>query len=93
MAIIIFIVIGAVAIAGAMWFVFRGRRLTRGKGAGELSFRWRYIIFPLAILLLSIILSASFYHRLSAEVAYHFSFSYELNIFLNNIWRAACKSL
>jgi len=37
-----------------------------------LSFRWNYIIFPVAILLLSIFLSAYFYHLLPAEVAYHF---------------------
>jgi len=37
-----------------------------------LPFRWRYIILPLAILLISIILIAYFYHQLPAEVAYHF---------------------
>ena len=34
--------------------------------------RLSYIIGPLAILLLSLILSAYFYHLLPAEVAYHF---------------------
>jgi len=38
----------------------------------RLSFRWGYVIAPLAVLLLSIILSAYFYHLLPAEVAYHF---------------------
>ena len=38
----------------------------------RLSFRWGYIIAPLAILLLSIILSAYFYHLLPVEVAVHF---------------------
>ncbi|GAI09313.1 unnamed protein product, partial [marine sediment metagenome] len=37
-----------------------------------MSFRWSYIIAPLAILLLSIILSAYFYHLLPTEVAVHF---------------------
>ncbi|MDI6815195.1 MAG: DUF1648 domain-containing protein, partial [Dehalococcoidales bacterium] len=37
-----------------------------------LTFRWSYIILPVAILLLSIILSAYFYHLLPTEVAYHF---------------------
>ena len=36
------------------------------------SFRWKYIILPSAILLLSIILTAYFYHLLPNEVAYHF---------------------
>ncbi|MFQ5996896.1 MAG: DUF1648 domain-containing protein [Dehalococcoidales bacterium] len=37
-----------------------------------LSFRWRYIALPVAILLLSLILTAYFYHLLPTEVAYHF---------------------
>jgi len=37
-----------------------------------LAFHWSYIILPVVILLLSIILTACFYHRLPAEVAYHF---------------------
>jgi uncharacterized membrane protein len=38
----------------------------------RLSFRWSYIIAPLIILLLSIVLSAYFYHLLPAGVAVHF---------------------
>ena len=64
--------------AGA-WFIFwrrlavKDRGLTKQTSAGEtLAFRWSYIILPLAILLLSIILSAYFYHLLPAETAYHF---------------------
>jgi uncharacterized membrane protein len=38
----------------------------------RLSFRWSYIIAPLAVFLLSIILSAYFYHLLPAEVAVRF---------------------
>ena len=45
------------------------RRITTEK---VLSFRWGYIIAPLAILLLSIILLVYFYHLLPAEVAVHF---------------------
>ena len=37
-----------------------------------LTFHWGYIILPVVILLLSIILTAYFYHRLPVEVAYHF---------------------
>jgi uncharacterized membrane protein len=40
--------------------------------AKGLSFRWRYIILPVAIFLLSIIFAAYFYHPLPSEVAYHF---------------------
>jgi len=43
-----------------------------GVKAGELAFRWKYIILPVALLLLSILLSAYFYRLLPAEVAYHF---------------------
>jgi len=35
-------------------------------------FRWRYIALPAAVLLLSLILTAYFYHLLPQEVAYHF---------------------
>ncbi len=38
-----------------------------------LAFRWRYIILPLAILILSIILVIWFYGRLPAEVVYSFN--------------------
>jgi uncharacterized membrane protein len=40
--------------------------------AERLSFRWSYIMTPLAVFLLSITLSACFYHLLPAEVACHF---------------------
>ena len=38
-----------------------------------ITFRWIYIILPVAILLLSIIFTAYFYRLLPGEVAYHFS--------------------
>ena len=38
----------------------------------SIPFRWRYIILPVAIFLLSVILAAYFYHLLPAEAAYHF---------------------
>ncbi len=37
-----------------------------------LAFHWSYIILPVVILLLSIILTAYFYHLLPGEMAYHF---------------------
>jgi len=80
--IIVILVLATIIIAGglgAIWFVFHKRRLTQGgkitterEKAKGLSFRWSYVIVPLALLLLSIILSAYFYHLLPTEVAIHF---------------------
>ena len=65
----------------ALWFVFRYRRVVKSKkpikittAGGVLTFRWGYIMLPIAILCLSIILVAYFYHLLPTEVAYHFKF-------------------
>ncbi len=41
--------------------------------AEGLTYRWKYIILPLAVLLLSISLAAYFYHLLPAEVAFRFN--------------------
>ena len=38
----------------------------------NLAFRWRYIILPITIFLLSVILVACFYQQLPSEVAYRF---------------------
>ncbi len=38
-----------------------------------LTFRWTYIVLPLAILLLSVIIAAFFYRLLPGELAYHFN--------------------
>ncbi len=46
--------------------------LARNMEEEVISFRWTYIVLPLAILLLSAILVAWFYHLLPGEVAYHF---------------------
>ena len=61
----------------AIWFIFRYRQAVKKGGPAKettkaLTFHWHYIIMPLAILFLSVILTAYFYHRLSTEVAYHF---------------------
>jgi len=46
---------------------------TRKTASNEsISFRWRYIGLPVVILLLSLILTAYFYHLLPTEVAHHF---------------------
>jgi uncharacterized membrane protein len=36
------------------------------------TFRWAFIIFPVVLLLLSLILTAIFYQQLPAQIAYHF---------------------
>jgi len=46
--------------------------MTKAAKRGILLFRWRYILLPLAVLFLSILLSAYFYHLLPTDVAYHF---------------------
>jgi len=62
-----------------VWFIFQRRLAVKGKkptkqaSAREtIPFRWSYIILPIAIFLLSIILTAYFYHLLPAEASYHF---------------------
>ena len=37
-----------------------------------MPFSWRFILLPLAVLLLSLALATGFYHRLPVELAYHF---------------------
>ena len=73
--ILILIVILLLGLGGgaALWFVLRHRQPTKEVATAETSpFRWSYILLPLAILALSIILTAYFYHQLPTEVAYHF---------------------
>ncbi len=58
---------------GAFWFVFRQRQpVKQTTTEATIAFHWSYIILPLVILLLSIVLTAYFYHLLPAEVAYGF---------------------
>ncbi|TRZ48880.1 MAG: DUF1648 domain-containing protein [Dehalococcoidia bacterium] len=79
--IIILIVLFLLGLGGGAvaWFIFRHRQAVKSKEptketakGGALPFHWNYIIAPLAILILSIILTAYFYHLLPQEVAYHF---------------------
>jgi len=54
--------------------VNKGKELSQETVPGAtIPFRLGYIALPLAILLLSIILTAYFYHLLPDEVAYHFA--------------------
>lgn len=81
-AIIILVIVLLLGLGGGAgaWFIFRRRRVTRRKEPATqttpkkdiLPFHWSYIILPVAILLLSIILSAYFYRLLPHEVAYYF---------------------
>ncbi len=71
--IVIVILLIGLGCGAALWFALRHRQPTKEIITAEtLPFRWSYIILPLAILSLSIILTAYFYHQLPTEVAYHF---------------------
>ncbi len=71
--ILIVILLLGLGCGAALWFALRYRQPAKEITSEEtLPFRWSYIILPLAILSLSIILTAYFYHQLSTEVAYHF---------------------
>jgi uncharacterized membrane protein len=81
MIILIAIIVFLLVLGGgaAIWFVLRHRRLIKSRKPVKrnttgvtLAFHWSYVILPVVILLLSIILTAYFYHRLPDEVAYHF---------------------
>ena len=63
----------------AIWFVFRHRLVAISEEPTKetttvkpLAFRWRYIILPIVVLLLSVILVIFFYRQLPADVAYRF---------------------
>jgi len=73
------IIIIGLTTGSAILFAFYTRRLAQGEKAvpeiekvEALPFRWRYIILPLAVLLLSILIITVFYRQLPAEMAYYF---------------------
>jgi len=80
MIIPILISIAVVLGCGAViWFVLRRGQAVKSKepakqttAGATLAFHWSYIILPVVILLLSIILTAYFYHLLPVKVAWHF---------------------
>jgi len=84
MNILFILILAAIFLVGlgcgaAIWFVLRHRQSVKSQEPTKetakkigLPFRWRYISVPIAIFLLSIILSALFYNQLPAEVGYHF---------------------
>ena len=62
-----------------VWFILRRKPVVKSTEPVKqatpvkaLTFRWSYIILPVAILSLSIMLTAYFYHLLPTEVAYLF---------------------
>ena len=65
---IVFLVI-AIALT---WLYFQGRKTGGNAKSTDTSFRFRYVLSPVIILLITIILSAIFYNRVPEEVAYHF---------------------
>ena len=78
--ILIVIFLLGLGIGAVIWFILRQRQAVKSKEPAKETakkdiqpFRWSYIIAPIAILALSIILTAYFSPRLPDEVAYHFS--------------------
>ena len=62
-----------------VWFILRRKLVVKDREPTKqatpvktLTFRWSYIILPVAILSLSLMLTAYFYHLLPTEVAYLF---------------------
>jgi len=77
--ILIVIFLLGLGVGAAIWFLLRHRQAVKSKkpkketARGDtLPFHWSYIIAPIAILSLTIIMIAYFYHQLPQEVAYHF---------------------
>ncbi len=77
--ILIAIFVVGLGLGATVWFFFRRRpQIESQEPAKEtppketLPFHWSYVTAPIAVLILSIILSAIFYPRLPAEVGYHF---------------------
>jgi len=72
-------ILGLALGAVAIWYVLRRRQTTEvkkpdnKKSAKGLTFQWKYILLPVAILLISIILALIFYPQLTEEVAYRFN--------------------
>jgi len=72
-------IIGLALGAVAIWYFLRRRQTTEvkkpdnKKSAKGLTFQWKYILLPVAILLISIILALIFYPQLTEEVAYRFN--------------------
>jgi len=76
--ILIIVLVLSLGCGAVIWFVFRHGIATAARKPPQtatevtLTFRWRHIILPLVILLLSIALVIYFYRLLPADVAYRF---------------------
>ncbi len=60
------------------WFFYKKmtkseKPVTRKAVTYSLTFRWKYILLPVALLLLAVVLGAIFYPQLTDEVAYRFN--------------------
>ena len=78
--IITIILLFGLGCGAAIWFVLHRQPVVNVKKSAQqptkvttLTFRWRYIVLPVSILLLSIILVVVFYGQLGGEVAYRFN--------------------
>ena len=67
------------ALGGTLWLILYTRRSAQTKKIAKEAataegqpFRLSYVLLPVALLLISILLSAFFYHQLPTEVATHF---------------------
>lgn len=82
---VIILILAAIILAGlgfglTIWFALRNRLpddarrpTAETNQSGSLRFRLSYVIGPVIILVLSIIVTAIFYPKLSADVGYHFN--------------------
>ena len=65
--------------AAVIWYILRRQQTAsvkkpaNEKAAPNLTFHWKYILLPVAILIISIILTLIFYPQLTDEVAYRFN--------------------
>jgi len=78
-------VLAAIIVAGigmviALWFLRKHqRKLSAENASGSttnqsvISFQWKYVVLPVAVLVISLILLIIFYSRIPGEVAYHFT--------------------
>ena len=80
MSIFFILILVVIAILGigfglTLWFASRHLQAFTSQDTAKrapLTFRWRYIMLPIAISALFIILAAVFYSKLPAEIGYHF---------------------
>jgi len=76
LAVVFIIGLAGGAVAWFVWHRWQAARSQEPTGKAivrqPVTFRWKYMALPVTILLLSLAITAYFYHLLPAEVAYHF---------------------